>query len=106
MAQYTPDMMTQLEPAYAVTVHKAQGSEYRAVILSVVEAAPMLLTRGVLYTAMTRARELLILVGGRPGGGPDGRQRPPAAAVQRAAGPAVPGRPRTGGEPCLCANNC
>ena len=63
LAQYTPDMMTQLEPAYAVTVHKAQGSEYRAVILSVVEAAPMLLTRGVLYTAMTRARELLILVG-------------------------------------------
>ena len=46
LAQYTPDMMTQLEPAYAVTVHKAQGSEYRAVILSVVEAAPMLLTRG------------------------------------------------------------
>ena len=63
LAQYTPDMMPQLEPAYAVTVHKAQGSEYRAVILSVVEAAPMLLTRGVLYTAMTRARELLILVG-------------------------------------------
>ena len=63
LAQYTPDMITQLEPAYAVTVHKAQGSEYRAVILAAVEAAPMLLTRGVLYTAMTRARELLILVG-------------------------------------------
>ena len=63
LAQYTPDMMNQLEPAYAITVHKAQGSEYRAVILAAVEAAPMLLTRGVLYTAMTRARELLILVG-------------------------------------------
>ena len=62
-AEYTPDMMNQLEPAYAVTVHKAQGSEYRAVILSAVDAAPMLLTRGVLYTAMTRAKELLILVG-------------------------------------------
>ena len=62
-AEYTPDMMNQLEPAYAITVHKAQGSEYRAVILSAVEAAPMLLTRGVLYTAMTRAKELLILVG-------------------------------------------
>ena len=49
--------------AYAITVHKAQGSEYRAVILSAVEAAPMLLTRGVLYTAMTRAKDLLILVG-------------------------------------------
>ena len=63
LVEYTPDMLGELEPAYAITVHKAQGSEYRAVILSVVEAAPMLLTRGVLYTAMTRARELLILVG-------------------------------------------
>jgi exodeoxyribonuclease V alpha subunit len=62
-ADYTPDMVSQLEPAYAITVHKAQGSEYRAVILSVSEAAPMLLTRGILYTAMTRAKELLILVG-------------------------------------------
>ena len=41
----------------------AQGSEYRAVILSVSDGPPMLLTRGVLYTAITRARELLILVG-------------------------------------------
>ena len=49
--------------SYAITVHKAQGSEYRAVILSALETAPMLLTRGVLYTAMTRAKELLILVG-------------------------------------------
>jgi len=56
-------MMTQLEPAYAVTVHKSQGSEYRAVILAALDAAPMLLTRGVLYTAMTRARTLLIVVG-------------------------------------------
>lgn len=56
-------MLSELELAYAQTVHKAQGSEYRAVILSAVDAAPMLLTRGVLYTAMTRAKELLILVG-------------------------------------------
>lgn len=62
-ALYSPDMMTQLEPAYAVTVHKSQGSEYRAVILAALDAAPMLLTRGVLYTAMTRARTLLIVVG-------------------------------------------
>jgi hypothetical protein len=61
--KYTPDMLGELEPAYAITVHKAQGSEYRAVILAVCEGAPMLLTRGVLYTAITRARELLILVG-------------------------------------------
>ncbi|MEG0765801.1 MAG: ATP-dependent RecD-like DNA helicase, partial [Pseudoflavonifractor sp.] len=60
---YTPDMLGELEPAYAVTVHKAQGSEYRAVILAALDGAPMLLTRGVLYTAITRARELLIIVG-------------------------------------------
>ncbi len=60
---YTPDMLGELEPAYAVTVHKAQGSEYRAVILAAVDGPPVLLTRGVLYTAITRARELLILVG-------------------------------------------
>ena len=63
LVEYTPDMLGELEPAYAITVHKAQGSEYRAVILSVSGGAPMLLTRGVLYTAITRARELLILVG-------------------------------------------
>ena len=63
LVEYTPDMLGELEPAYAITVHKAQGSEYRAVILAVSEGAPMLLTRGVLYTAITRARELLILVG-------------------------------------------
>ena len=63
VVEYTPDLLGELESAYAVTVHKAQGSKYRAVILSVMDAAPMLLTRGVLYTAITRARELFILVG-------------------------------------------
>lgn len=61
--EYAPDMLGELEPAYAMTVHKAQGSEYRAVILAVNDGSPMLLTRGVLYTAVTRARELFILVG-------------------------------------------
>lgn len=63
MVEYTPDMLGELESAYAVTVHKAQGSEYRAVILAVCDGAPMLLARGVLYTAITRARELFIIVG-------------------------------------------
>lgn len=63
LVEYTPDMLGELEPAYAVTVHKAQGSEYRAVILVACDGAPVLLTRGVLYTAITRARELLIIVG-------------------------------------------
>ena len=60
---YTPDMLGELEPAYAVTVHKAQGSEYRAVVLAAMDGAPMLMTRGVLYTAITRAKELFVVVG-------------------------------------------
>ena len=60
---YTADLLHQLDMAYAITVHKAQGSEYKAVILLAAPAAPGLLVRGVLYTAMTRARELLIIVG-------------------------------------------
>jgi exodeoxyribonuclease V alpha subunit len=63
IVEYTPDMLGELESAYAMTVHKSQGSEYRAVILAAVNGAPMLLTRGVLYTAITRAKELLIIVG-------------------------------------------
>ena len=63
VVEYAPDMLGELEPAFAVTVHKAQGSEYRAVILAALEGAPMLMTRGVLYTAITRARELFIVVG-------------------------------------------
>ena len=60
---YTADLLSQLDMAYAMTVHKAQGSEYRAVVLVSAPAAPNLLVRGVLYTAITRARDLLILVG-------------------------------------------
>ena len=63
IVDYAPDMLGELEPAYAVTVHKSQGSEYRAVILTALDSAPRLLTRGVLYTAITRARELLVIVG-------------------------------------------
>ena len=62
-AEYAFDMLSELEPAYAMTVHKSQGSEYRAVILSLCGGPQMLLTRSVLYTAITRARELLIIVG-------------------------------------------
>lgn len=63
LVEYTPDMLGELEPAYAVTVHKSQGSEYRAVILAALDGAPMLMTRGVLYTAITRAKSLFIAVG-------------------------------------------
>ncbi len=63
VVEYSTDMLSELEPAFAVTVHKAQGSEYRAVILATLDGAPMLMTRGVLYTAITRARTLFIAVG-------------------------------------------
>ena len=46
-----------------MTVHKSQGSEYRAVILTAWNGSPYLLSRSILYTAITRARELLIIVG-------------------------------------------
>lgn len=63
IAAYGFDTLMELEHAWAMTVHKAQGSEYRAVILTLGASAQALLTRGVLYTAVTRARELLIMVG-------------------------------------------
>ena len=62
-AVYTADLLSQLDMAYAITVHKAQGSEYKAVVLVSAPAAPSLMVRGVLYTAITRAREMLVLVG-------------------------------------------
>ncbi len=63
VVNYPPELLGELEPAWAVTVHKAQGSEYRAVILALSDVPPTLLARGVLYTAITRARELFIVVG-------------------------------------------
>lgn len=62
-ATYDFESLTDLEHAWALTVHKAQGCEYRAVILALADASRRLMTRTVLYTAVTRARELLILVG-------------------------------------------
>ena len=62
-ASYDFTMLPELEPAYAMTVHKSQGSEYRAVILAAHQGSQLLLTRSILYTAITRARELFIIVG-------------------------------------------
>jgi len=62
-AAYDFTQLNELEPAYAMTVHKSQGSEYRAVILTAWNGSPYLLSRSILYTAITRARELLIIVG-------------------------------------------
>ncbi len=57
--------LDQLELAYGITIHKSQGSEFDVVILAVPQAAPMLLTRNLLYTAITRAKKLLVLLGNK-----------------------------------------
>ena len=62
-ALYGVEQLNEVDLAYAQTIHKAQGSEYRCVVLTAMPAAQSLMVRGVLYTALTRARELLILVG-------------------------------------------
>jgi len=61
--QYDFTQLDELELAYAVTVHKSQGSEYRVVVMPIFGGPPMLLTRNLLYTAVTRAKELCVLVG-------------------------------------------
>ena len=55
----------ELEPAYAVTVHKSQGNEFTAVVIPVLKPPMQLCYRNLLYTAVTRAKKLLILVGTR-----------------------------------------
>ena len=63
VATYESTDLDQLEHAYAITVHKSQGSEFDVVILVVGQSAPMLLTRNLIYTAMTRVKKLLIIIG-------------------------------------------
>lgn len=60
---YTFEMLDQLELAYAITVHKSQGSEFDAVIIPILDGFPKLYYRNLLYTAVTRAKKLLIIVG-------------------------------------------
>ncbi|MGN1326724.1 MAG: ATP-dependent RecD-like DNA helicase, partial [Clostridia bacterium] len=63
VAKYENADLDQLEHAYAITVHKSQGSEFDVVIFVASQSAPMLLTRNLIYTAMTRAKKLLIVIG-------------------------------------------
>jgi exodeoxyribonuclease V alpha subunit len=60
--EYDVDAVGSLELAYAVSIHKSQGSEYPAVVLSLVAAHHLMLRRNLLYTAITRARSLVVLV--------------------------------------------
>lgn len=63
--EYDYPLLEELDHAYAVTVHKSQGSEYPVVIIPLYRCAPMLQTRNLLYTAVTRAQRMVILVGER-----------------------------------------
>lgn len=65
IATYGYDQLDELEPAYAITVHKSQGSEFDAVVLVLGEMTPLLQYRNLLYTAVTRAKKLLVIVGSR-----------------------------------------
>ena len=62
-AWYEYNELEQLEHSYSITIHKSQGSEFDVVIMCLPQAAPMLLTRNLLYTGITRARKLLIVLG-------------------------------------------
>lgn len=63
VAQYPTDHMADLELAYAVTVHKSQGSEFDCVVIPVCDVPPQLCYRNLLYTAVTRAKKLEVMVG-------------------------------------------
>ena len=63
VAEYDESLLDDLELAYCMSVHKSQGSEFDAVVLPLVSGPPMLMTRNLLYTAVTRAKRLAVLVG-------------------------------------------
>ena len=60
---YDISLLEDIEHAYAITVHKSQGSEYPIVVMPMCSAAYMLHTRNLLYTAVTRAQNMVVLVG-------------------------------------------
>ena len=63
VVNYDLTLLDDIEHSYAITVHKSQGSEYGVVIIPMCSAAHMLHTRNLLYTAVTRAQKMVILVG-------------------------------------------
>jgi exodeoxyribonuclease V alpha subunit len=61
--RYPYNMLDELELSYAITIHKSQGSEYPAVILPLLSGPPILMNRNLLYTAVTRAKSCVVIVG-------------------------------------------
>ena len=62
-AAYDFPLLDELVLAYAITVHKSQGSEFKAVVMPMFFGPPMLMSRNILYTGITRAKGLVVLVG-------------------------------------------
>ena len=63
IVKYKKEDMKDLDLSYAITIHKSQGSEFDAIIIPMMQVAPMLLTRNLFYTGVTRAKKLVVLVG-------------------------------------------
>ncbi len=63
VVKYDFTQLDELELSYAITIHKSQGSEYRAIVIPIYNGPDMLLNRNLIYTAVTRAKELAVLVG-------------------------------------------
>ena len=60
---YSVEQLSELRPAFAITVHRSQGSEYPCVVIPLVSRHFMMLQRNLFYTAITRAKQLVVLVG-------------------------------------------
>lgn len=65
VCEYDQAALNDLMPAYAISVHKAQGCEFKVVVMPLWQGSPMLYTRNLLYTAVTRAREAVVLAGSK-----------------------------------------
>ena len=63
IVKYESNIIEELELAYAITIHKSQGSEFPVGVMIITNGPPMLYTRNLLYTGVTRAKELLIILG-------------------------------------------
>ncbi len=61
--EYDFNQADELDLAYAITIHKSQGSEYKAILLPIFNGPPMLMNRNLLYTALTRAKDLAVIIG-------------------------------------------
>ncbi len=65
ICRYTTADLYQITLAYAITIHKSQGSEFDCVVIPIVPGAPIIITRNLLYTAITRAKKAVVLIGGK-----------------------------------------